>query len=102
MYRHAAGQVPPREARVPAAVRMSTSTVAMFDLIRRDTVGSVVTAASIRSCCIAAISVFPAPTGIGVYSPWLPPPLVTRNAASQFVQDPSPGTPLRLPLMPAG
>src|SRR5438046_9322207 len=87
MYRHAAGYVPPRATRVPAAVRMSTSTVAIPILIRRETVGSVVTAASIRSCCMAAIRVFPAPTGMGVYSPWLPPPFVTRNDARKLVEE---------------
>ena len=80
---------------------MSTRTWASPIFISRETVGSVVTAASIRFCCIAAMSVLPAPTASGVYWVRSAPPFVTRNAARKFVEEPRPVTPIRLPLRSA-
>ena len=61
-------------------------------LARRETVGSVVIVASMRSTGIAAKRVLPAATASGVYCVASPPPFVTRNEA----RTQGPLTPMRL------
>jgi hypothetical protein len=71
-------------------------------LSSRETVGSVVMPPSIFPCCIAAMNVFPAPTGSEVKSPTLTPFFTAMNWVRKFVDEPRPVTPRVLPFQSAG
>ena len=65
-------------------------------------VGSVVIPASILPCCIAAMKVLPAPTGMGWIWSTGTPFFTERNSVRVWVPEPIEVTPRFLPLKSAG